>query len=127
MEASFRFPGHIPRDQVARQLAETDCCLLPFEEGVSERRTSLLAAIIQGTPVVTTEGPYVPDDFRGIPGLAILAPDDVRGMADRVQELCTRGKVPGEFKALVDGISHAALGDGHLQAYLSVLSGKGAD
>ena len=126
MDGAFRFPGHIPRDQVAKLLAESDCCLLPFEEGVSERRTSLLAALIQGTPVVTTEGPYVPDDFRGIPGLALLHPLDVQGMADRVRDLCARGRRPEEFKALVDGISHGALGDGHMETYRSVLAAKGS-
>ncbi|MEO6095965.1 MAG: glycosyltransferase family 4 protein [Fibrobacteria bacterium] len=125
LEGAFMFAGHAPRAEVARVLAESDCCLLPFEEGVSERRTSLLAALMQGTPVVSTDGPYTPEDYRGIAGLALLPPRDAHGMAAKVAELCARGVRPNEFDTLVRGISHDALGQGHLDAYREALARKG--
>ena len=46
--------GFVPDQQVSAYLLASDLCALPFRDGASLRRGSLLAAIVHGLPVVTT-------------------------------------------------------------------------
>ncbi len=57
-------PDYAPAPKTAERLASADCAVLPFRDGVSQKRGSLLACLAQGLPVVTTapekgaEGPF---------------------------------------------------------------------
>lgn len=48
--------GYLPTAEVSQMLQSIDLLLLPFIDGVSERRTSFMAGLSHGTPVVTTYG-----------------------------------------------------------------------
>jgi glycosyltransferase involved in cell wall biosynthesis len=50
-------PGALPADEVVAHLAACDVLLQPYPDGVSGRRTSLMAGLSLGLPTVTTEGP----------------------------------------------------------------------
>ena len=52
----FRSLGYIPEVEVSLALQAFDLLLLPFEDGVSERRTSFTAGLSHGTPILTTVG-----------------------------------------------------------------------
>jgi len=51
-----RTTGYLSADDVSRWLCAVDVLLAPFEDGVSSRRTSVIAALAHGVPVVTTRG-----------------------------------------------------------------------
>jgi glycosyltransferase involved in cell wall biosynthesis len=121
LEKAFRFLGHIDGKAVAQRLAESDCCLLPFEEGVSERRGSFLAAVVQGTPVVTTEGPFTPSDFRDTPGMAMFPKDDLQGMADKVREYCRARPDTSGLERISKSVGLDPIAAAHLDVYASVL------
>lgn len=46
--------GYLPPEELSRSLQALDCCLLPYNDGASYRRTTLLTALAHGLPVVTT-------------------------------------------------------------------------
>ena len=50
-------------EEVARLLYESLVCILPFSDGASYRRGSLLAALVNGVPVITTSSAETPDDL----------------------------------------------------------------
>jgi glycosyltransferase involved in cell wall biosynthesis len=50
-------------EETASALAAISAAYLPYPDGVSERRGSLIAALGNGAPVITTQGPYQPDDI----------------------------------------------------------------
>ena len=52
-------------EQVADRLASSSVAYLPYPDGVSERRASIKAALINGVAVVTTRGPHTPVDLEG--------------------------------------------------------------
>lgn len=86
--ASVSRTGPLPADQVAQALAASDGCLLPYRDGASPRRGSLLAALAQGVPVVTTQpAPHV---YDGLPDLhdgnaaLLVPPDDPTALANAV-------------------------------------------
>ena len=57
---------NLPPHKVARRLSKAFCAYLPFPDGASARRGSLLAALSAGLPVITTHGPHVPNDLRQV-------------------------------------------------------------
>jgi glycosyltransferase involved in cell wall biosynthesis len=122
MTDDIRFLGHLSVEEVARCLAQADCCLFPFEEGVSERRSSFLAAVVQGTPMVTTLGPFTPASFRSLPGLSLFAKDDVEGMAAQVAAFCRGRPDTSGLTWLSESIGLPRIAEAHLTAYAAALA-----
>jgi glycosyltransferase involved in cell wall biosynthesis len=56
----------LPEAGVSAALAAAQCALLPFPDGASFRRTSLLAAAGCGTPIVTLAGPDTPAELTAL-------------------------------------------------------------
>ena len=54
LEPHVRWTGYLPPPELSRTLRALDCCLLPYTDGASYRRGSLMAALAHGLPVVTT-------------------------------------------------------------------------
>jgi glycosyltransferase involved in cell wall biosynthesis len=52
-----RRPGWLSDEDLAAAIAAADLFLLPLADGVSTRRTTLMAALQHGLPVVATRGP----------------------------------------------------------------------
>lgn len=55
-KALFRALGYLPEAQVAEALGAADVLAVPFFDGASERRTSLMAGLAAGVAVATTTG-----------------------------------------------------------------------
>lgn len=70
-------------DETADILAGADAAYLPFPDGASERRGSLVAALGNGLPVVTTDGPDRPADMDG----AVLFARSPAGACARLEAL----------------------------------------
>jgi glycosyltransferase involved in cell wall biosynthesis len=51
--------GHLSEADVSRAFHASDLCLLPYRDGVSFRRGSLMAALAHGLPIISTQ-PAVP-------------------------------------------------------------------
>jgi len=66
-------PGYLPAEEVAELLAAADLFLAPLVDGVSNRRTSVLAALQQGVAVIGTNGPLTDSSLATSEGIA-LAP-----------------------------------------------------
>lgn len=83
--------GPLPPAEVARALAASDACLLPYRDGASPRRGSLLAALAQGIPVVTTTpATHVYDGLpepRDGDAALFVPPGDNRALADAARRI----------------------------------------
>jgi glycosyltransferase involved in cell wall biosynthesis len=66
--------GELPAGAAAAHLRACDLLLQPYPDGVSVRRTSLMAGLALGVPVATTYGPSTEPVWRD--GLVALAPAD---------------------------------------------------
>jgi glycosyltransferase involved in cell wall biosynthesis len=62
--------GFLTGCEIAASLRAADVCALPYADGASLRRGTLMAALVQGAPVVTTRG----DDPPPTPPSALLPP-----------------------------------------------------
>jgi glycosyltransferase involved in cell wall biosynthesis len=57
-------PGRQSDEEVAADLSAADLYLAPFRDGISTRRTTFIAALQHGLPVVGTDGPNTEADLR---------------------------------------------------------------
>jgi glycosyltransferase involved in cell wall biosynthesis len=96
LSASVRLyePGRLPEDDLATWLSAADLFLAPFADGVSTRRSSVMAALQHGLPVVGTDG-YLTDGIlrRSTAALRLFPVDRPDLFAEAVVELA---KAPDE-------------------------------
>jgi glycosyltransferase involved in cell wall biosynthesis len=71
-------PGELPAGELAECLSALDLLLLPFADGVSTRRTTLMAGLQHAIPVVSTDGPSTDDLLRGSSAVALVPVDSAR-------------------------------------------------
>jgi glycosyltransferase involved in cell wall biosynthesis len=90
--------GDLSPDDVADRLSLAQAAYMPYPEGVSPRRGTLLAVLGNGVPTVTLDGPLRP---RGLDGAvlyaanaseALTALDTVLASDDRARALRTAGR-----------------------------------
>jgi glycosyltransferase involved in cell wall biosynthesis len=80
---SIEFSTDLEGDEVSDQLASAWAALLPFPDGASFRRGSLLAAAGCGTPIVSRNGPGTPPEMASILSLG----SDVDDLATMITKL----------------------------------------
>jgi hypothetical protein len=66
----------VPPAVAAERLASCDILVQPYPDGATTRRTSLMAGLAAGRPVVTNRGPLTEAFWDGL-GAMVLAPDPV--------------------------------------------------
>ena len=67
-------PGHLEDEAISRHLAAADVYLAPFTDGVSTRRTTLMAALQHGLAIVGTDGHNTDEMLRGSASAMRLTP-----------------------------------------------------
>jgi glycosyltransferase involved in cell wall biosynthesis len=79
--------GRRPAADVSRILGAADVFVAPFDGGASLRRSSLMAGLAHGLPVVTTS-PAVPSPYlRDGDNIALVPPRDAAALAARLAAL----------------------------------------
>jgi glycosyltransferase involved in cell wall biosynthesis len=64
--------GHLPSIDVAAALRACDLVVQPYPDGVTTRRTSVMAALANGVPVVTTDGPLTESIWQTSAGVSLV-------------------------------------------------------
>ncbi len=73
-EIAVETPGHLDGDELSVRLRAADVLLLPFTDGLSTRRTTLMAGLAHGLPVVGLYGPETDHVLTGNPRALTLTP-----------------------------------------------------
>jgi glycosyltransferase involved in cell wall biosynthesis len=84
---NVRVAGPLPDEEVALCLAAGDVFLANYNDGVSTRRTSLVAALQHGLPIVGTTVGRTDDHLLGCNGIVAVPADDVQSYAFAVRSL----------------------------------------
>lgn len=79
--------GYVEALAVSQILFSIDLLLLPFIDGVSERRTSFMAGLAHGTPVATTIGPNTGPTLREANICSLTISNDPADFLQRATEL----------------------------------------
>lgn len=91
IDGSIRWTGQLSPADTSRALQSLDACVLPYEDGASFRRGTLMAALAHGLPIITTRPSRRPGAAG--PGLSdrenclLVPPGDVGALAEAIEEL----------------------------------------
>lgn len=118
--------SYLPAEKVAQHLASAGAVYLPFPDGASLRRASLIAALLNGSPVVTTRGDATPNDladgeqviYAASPEAALKAIRTITSNPE-VSERLSR-----EAAAYAQRFSWTEIARRHVALYHSVLDGS---
>jgi glycosyltransferase involved in cell wall biosynthesis len=80
----------LPREDLSRHLSACDVMIQPYPDGISARRTSAMAALAHGRPVVTTIGRLTEPLWTESGAVAAAAADDAAALAPLAFSLLER-------------------------------------
>jgi glycosyltransferase involved in cell wall biosynthesis len=69
-------------------ISACDLLIQPYPDGVSSRRTSLMAPLLHGKPVVSTSGPATESIWIGCGAVSMTATQDTEAFVEAVNHLC---------------------------------------
>lgn len=118
-------PEYAETREAAGFLASADCAALPFRDGASWKRGTLLACLAQGLPVLTTQSPAGPvEPFRNEENLLLVPPTDSRALAAGLERLRAepelRGRLRAGARSLSDFFSWEEIGRRHVRLFSEV-------
>lgn len=128
VEKGINWTGRLPSPDTSRALAGLDVCILPYLDGASFRRGTLMAALAHGLPIVTT----MPSSRAGIgPRLIdgqncrLAKAGDAEALANAIMELASspamRQRLAQGAQALSTNFSWEEIGRKTAEAYGELL------
>lgn len=87
LAARVHASGTLAHDSLSRHLAACDLLLQPYPDGVSARRTSAMAGLAHGLPVVTTKGALTEPLWEESGALALAPAGDDEALLGEVRRL----------------------------------------
>jgi glycosyltransferase involved in cell wall biosynthesis len=97
LRGQIRATGSLEPEQTALHLAACDCLLQPFADGVSSRRTSVMAGLALGLPIVTNAGPLTDPVWKNTDSVLLVPSPSPAGLLDAMEGLFT---APTQLAAL---------------------------
>jgi glycosyltransferase involved in cell wall biosynthesis len=98
--------GFLDDAAVGAYLTASDAVVLPFTDGASYRRGSLMAAIRYGCAIITTT-PQVPVPlFRDGENMLLVKPGDADGLADAMRQLHESAEMREQLRKGASELAH---------------------
>lgn len=87
LENRVQWTGHQPDDEVAADFNAIDVLVMPYEDGMSMRRSTLTAALANGCAIVTTHPQDPTPELRADSDLTLVPPRDPAAAAEAVRRI----------------------------------------
>jgi glycosyltransferase involved in cell wall biosynthesis len=121
LKNSVHFTGYLGPREVALALSLADIAVLPFNYGASTKRTTMLAALACGCPVITTGDPSLPEFFRDGENIMLVPPREPVSLARAIMRMGNdpdlRGRIKRGTGELSRHFSWDSIADRHLEIY----------
>jgi polysaccharide biosynthesis protein PslF len=133
LEPHIELTGYLPPSQVSAKLIACDMLALPYVDGASFRRGSLLAGLEHGLPIVTTvphSSAYGSGKRTFVPGRHFLAvpPNDPFALAKAIRQLADdpllRANLGSEARALAAECDWKAIAAETAEVYVECLGSR---
>src|SRR5207248_9302944 len=91
--------GFCDATEVSLWLQACDLLLQPYPDGVTTRRTSVMAALATGVPVLTTSGALTEPVWKETEAVALASADDIAAIVEIVARLADDAPARGALGA----------------------------
>ncbi len=124
--------GELGDRQAADVLARCDIVALPFRDGVSLRRTTLMAALALGCPVISTRAVVPPAMLEDGRDLMLVPPQDAQALAQSIVELADdpdrRARLGAHAREVARAFAWPTIAERTVQLYQQAVaqSGRGS-
>jgi glycosyltransferase involved in cell wall biosynthesis len=81
--------GYLEPPLISAHLLASDICVLPYRDGASLRRGTLMAALAHGLPIVSTHPRSEVRELVEGQNIALVPPDDVGALAAKIEQLAS--------------------------------------
>ncbi len=119
--------GYVDDEEVSANLLASDICVLPYKDGASLRRGSLMAALAHGLPIISTRPSIQVKELIERENIVLVPPDDVEALAAKIQELTAseglRRRLGCGAAALAQDFSWEKIAKRTLEVYREVSAG----
>ena len=126
VERQVLFTGVLPEDDVSRLLRAADVAVFPFDDGVTAKSGSLLAALAHGAPTIATSPPGAVDRPTEANGVLRVPPKDTAAMVDALLLVLTdralAARLAADGRAFADRWTWPGIADLHTRLYAEVLA-----
>jgi len=105
LETRVHWTGYVEPKQVSASLRAVDVCVLPYRDGVSFRRGSLLACLAHGRAIVTTR-PAVPlPEVKDGETMLLVEPENPAALAQAVRRAADDPTLQGRLEAGAESLA----------------------
>jgi len=87
LDSSVILTGACEHSEISQYLGLATMCVLPFEDGVSTKRTSFVTSLQHKLPTITTEGEFLPDGLINYKNVILVKYGDEKVLASKMTEL----------------------------------------
>ncbi len=123
LEKDVVWTGELKAERVSELLKASDMYVVPYSDGISIRRGSLMAGIVNGVPIISTfprvEMPY----FKNGENVVLVERGNHDQLAAAIERLTKdkdlRGRLSGNVAALAKGFDWDRIADRTLEVYSS--------
>jgi glycosyltransferase involved in cell wall biosynthesis len=87
IETSMLWTDYRDASDVSAFLSMSDMCVLPFLDGISLRRSTLMAALVHGLPVISFQGKHVPHELQHKQNIYLISVNNFEKISEAIAEL----------------------------------------
>jgi glycosyltransferase involved in cell wall biosynthesis len=106
LDPHIQWTGYVAAETVSAWFWAADACVLPYADGVSLRRGSLMAALAHGVPTVSTVPPMPIDKLTHGDNILLVRDREPSAIADAVESIADRQELRARLSS---GASRLAL------------------
>lgn len=97
LSGQVRMTGYLAPTEVSALFEALDICVLPYRDGASFRRGSLLAALAHGCAIITTHPDPPVEELRHLENVYLVPPNDVPALAAAIATLAASPALCGRL------------------------------
>lgn len=97
LDARVHWTGFLPAERVSAHLAAADLMVMPYRDGVSLRRGTLMAVLAHGRPLVTTWPTEESPEFCHGENMWLVPPNDPAALTEAVRGLVAEPSLLGRL------------------------------